>query len=88
MKRRRMSAECEMDHSYAMPNVVSILRSKFSCARKITYLFPSLERQLKHTSEKDPKRVFQQTIKRYHPCSRRDIVSRASINAVYIQRRV
>lgn len=23
MKRRRMSAECEMDHSYAMPNVVS-----------------------------------------------------------------
>lgn len=50
--------------------------------------FSLLEQQLKCTSEKDPKRVCQQTIERYHPCSRRDIVSRASINTVYIQRRV
>jgi len=39
MKRRRMSAECEMDHSYAMPNIVSCFETSSQWAFMFIFIF-------------------------------------------------
>lgn len=96
MKRRRMSAECEMDHSYAMPNIVSDLffENRRDCVTILcvffilfVFLFVSkhIERQLKRPFEKNPKRLRQQAVERHYPRSGWYIVSSSPLHVVHIQ---
>lgn len=89
MKRRRMSAECEMDHSYAMPNIVSdlFLKSEELSIHYVYYItsFLLLERQFECSFEKNTKCLCQPSIKRHNPCCGWYTVSRSPLYVVHIQ---